>query len=1159
MPDKGLVGGVVDPDRIQTRSDLHAALRSMFETFDGSYDDLVNGLGVGRNTAHDWVSGKSLPRWDSLKIVLPRFGIPASGLAAWRMAHSRAAAQPRRGRTGPGHPLADYTDPFALEVHPPFRVDAPTLPLLPEYQPRAHDAELSAAAAEAATGVSGMVVAVGESSSGKTRACWEALEVLRADGGWRLWRPMDAAEALAGLPKVEPRTVVWLNEAQLYLRDPAVGGQVAAELNRLLDDRLRGPVLVLGTLWPQHWKELTFRTVSGEHEQVRRVLERRTVSVPDAFTEAEVRVLAERASVDPRLHQAITGAADRRITQYLAGVPLLLERYRQLGVVSTALIHAAMDARRLGHGPALPLPFLADAAPGYLSDDDWSVVGGMWDVRLAEALADCEQRCNGIRGPLTRLTPRPGDAGGSPEGQVHLLADYLEQIGRTTRADLLPPAGFWVALARHGHPDDLRAVAAEADGRGLYRQAAVLDVQAVARGGSGRAENLLNRLALVDPAGFAEAAEWVATTVTLTRPRDIADLADGLWQHNAPPAGRAADLLARRVLGRLRERPELLRPFEKAVCRLLLALDELGGDTAELATHVADHAAQASLAGQLSLIWALSTTDECEQAAAAIGAVGMAAALRANPADVAVVAEVLDALSRAGAREAIEVVAARAVASADLTSVAVLEPLLTALLRAGAPEHTTVLLERAPACGPISKLTGDLLDLLHRWGDRDAVTALAARAAAETDPTDHDTAISMIKTLGVVGADDQATVLTKRVTAALDRTDPATVTALLEKLSYAQQDPAFLSRPGAEPRSHPSMTAAIYAVLALHPELSVDLTHPGPVAELLTMLHDAELDLAVRKLLSRDPAGHADLTDTTGVAALMDALVRVGADDQLAVLLAGDPGGRADPSDLEAAAVLRHALRRAGADSAAAVLEARAIQHVDATDTAFIAYHLCMDTPLAVAVDLLIAAHPGRHADLSSPAATAHLLAMLTGVGATEEVRSLLDRDPFAHLNVAGPSTTAEVLNALAAVGAAEQINAVLARDPAGKAAIEEPRPVCSLLQALNAAGATDAVAALLARDPAAHVTLTDARAIRDLLGLLDAAGARERADALAVRAANAGHFSLLIARDTRYRLDRVAEGRPPAGYFQSNEFSFGRTQDGQPTGRWTWRGLGRP
>ncbi|MEU9117274.1 hypothetical protein AB0D04_37385 [Streptomyces sp. NPDC048483] len=63
-----------------------------------------------------------------------------------------------------------------------------------------------------------MAVLIGSFSTGKTKACWEAVQPL-AEHGWRLrhlFDPTRAEAALADLRRVGPRTVVWLNEAQHY-------------------------------------------------------------------------------------------------------------------------------------------------------------------------------------------------------------------------------------------------------------------------------------------------------------------------------------------------------------------------------------------------------------------------------------------------------------------------------------------------------------------------------------------------------------------------------------------------------------------------------------------------------------------------------------------------------------------------------------------------------------------------------------------------------------------------------------------------------------------------------------------------------------------------------------------------------------------------------
>jgi hypothetical protein len=415
-----------------------------------------------------------------------------------------AFAQPGTSVTVAGRPLAEVTDPFVLEVHRPVQLqDAPPgLPILPPYVPREHDQVLGQVVRAAAQDRSGIAVLVGGSSTGKTRACWEALNLLRSqDPPWRLWHPIDPSPpdaALRELAGIGPRTVVWLNEAQFYLSpvEAGLGERVAAGLRELLRDPGRAPVLVLATLWPEFWDTLTGRPANGDrHAQARELLAGHDITVPATFNHAQMSQLTRVADV--RMALAVQSAPDGEVIQFLAGAPELLARYRNAPTSARALIDAAMDARRLGMGASLPQAFLEAAAPGYLTDGQWDALGEDW---LDQALAYAAVPCKGARGPLTRPRPRlpqhdrngwdqPGSLTATA-GPVYRLADYLDQHGRAHRASEMPPAAFWSAAAAHATPGDQAALGYAAHDRGLYRDAAQLHKNAAASGNYGAARYL---------------------------------------------------------------------------------------------------------------------------------------------------------------------------------------------------------------------------------------------------------------------------------------------------------------------------------------------------------------------------------------------------------------------------------------------------------------------------------------------------------------------------------------------------------------------------------------------------------------------------------------------------------------------------------------------
>lgn len=121
---------------------------------------------------------------------------------------------------GVGRPIGDFRSDVRLTldrglgIHPALDTGGASdrFGLLPDYVPRDHDAHLMAVVDAARAGRSGVAVLVGGSSTGKTRALWEAVDAL--PDGWRLWHPLTPTApeaALAALADIAPKTVVWLN------------------------------------------------------------------------------------------------------------------------------------------------------------------------------------------------------------------------------------------------------------------------------------------------------------------------------------------------------------------------------------------------------------------------------------------------------------------------------------------------------------------------------------------------------------------------------------------------------------------------------------------------------------------------------------------------------------------------------------------------------------------------------------------------------------------------------------------------------------------------------------------------------------------------------------------------------------------------------------
>src|ERR1035441_469665 len=156
------------------------------------------------------------------------------------------------GRTmsccGPGwtrrcRPAGGRWDPVELGVHQVIGGGP-----MPAYVGRPHD-ELLRAVLDPAVPASRLVVVRGGSSTGKSRAAYQAVADRRL-AGWQLDYPLDPGALAARLEAPIPaRTVLWLGELRQY----ADAGGGAAVLGRLADLLQDTGHLVITTMWPEQW------------------------------------------------------------------------------------------------------------------------------------------------------------------------------------------------------------------------------------------------------------------------------------------------------------------------------------------------------------------------------------------------------------------------------------------------------------------------------------------------------------------------------------------------------------------------------------------------------------------------------------------------------------------------------------------------------------------------------------------------------------------------------------------------------------------------------------------------------------------------------------------------------------------------------------------
>lgn len=371
-------------------------------------------------------------------------------------------------------------DPVRLGVHPaPGPDGAMDLPLT-EYLARPHDATLRRRLARTAeTNQAALVLLVGRSASGKTRALYEAVAAVLPD--WPVLFPADAEELAEWVEGdgIDPRTVLWLNETQRYL-DGAAGERAARALGRLLD-RV-APLAVVGTMWPEHMRRLTARQnglESAPHTLALLTGPHGMITVPDTLS-GDAAAVDSAAVRDPRIAAAVRAAGSgQRVLQHLTAGPELVRRWEMgpdqwFTATEHAVLTAAAEARRLGHASAVPKLLLREAAAGFMDSTARATAGKEWFPDAIGALTATEG------GPPPLIAERYEPGVGEPDS--YRPDDYLEQHIRRVRAHRAPPAEFWSAACWARTADDVHALARSAEQRRRYGSAVPLYERAIELG-----------------------------------------------------------------------------------------------------------------------------------------------------------------------------------------------------------------------------------------------------------------------------------------------------------------------------------------------------------------------------------------------------------------------------------------------------------------------------------------------------------------------------------------------------------------------------------------------------------------------------------------------------------------------------------------------------
>ncbi|MFI7069788.1 tetratricopeptide repeat protein [Micromonospora sediminicola] len=411
--------------------------------------------------------------------------------------------------------VRDIRNPVLLGVHPvetpsadPQGVATDDLTL---YMPRDVDDELHSAVRRES-----LIVVVGESTAGKSRAAFEAVRLEAPDHLLAVPSGRESLATVTNRLSETRRSVLWLDDLERFL---GPNGLTASMVNSLTK-RTGYNNVIMATMRTSEWERFTSRAEPIGEDQGRAAWRAsrdvlraaHIITLRRLWSPTELASAATFAERDPRIARALRQAGKFGVAETLAAGPELLRDWHNAWAPGShprgaALVAAAVDCRRAGVDGLVPRDLLLELHNHYL------LAAGGHALRPEPVEEAWAWALRPVHGASSLLIP----AGQSEENHGYLPFDYL--IDQPHHRPIPPET--WNMLIARADPSYTRRVASEAYWRVRTAFHAAVD--------SGATDDVFSRAhAMADHGDYPRAIEL------LTESLQAADDHDGsLHQHRA--------------------------------------------------------------------------------------------------------------------------------------------------------------------------------------------------------------------------------------------------------------------------------------------------------------------------------------------------------------------------------------------------------------------------------------------------------------------------------------------------------------------------------------------------------------------------------------------------------------------------------------------------